>query len=125
MLAARYPVAAAAVVVTAALLPVTVLTLPARAETGVIIIEQDNAAGQAIKTDTYVELLSGGVIEDPIVAGSTSARITNDTDRPIIVTVKSGSMPSKGVRVNFWQGISLTDESGNDLEIAPDGPGGL
>lgn len=125
MLAARHPVAAAAVVVTAALSPVTVLALPARAETGVITIEQDNAAGQAIETGTYVELVSDGVIEDPIVAGSTSARITNDTDQPIIVTVKSGSMSSKGVRVNFWQGISLTDEGGNDLEIVPDGPGGL
>ena len=28
-------------------------------------------------------------------------------------------IPHKGVRVNFWQGISLTDESGDALEVLP------
>lgn len=91
----------AAVIVTAALLPVTVLALPAQTETGAIIVEQDNADGQPIETDIHVELLSGGIIDDPIVAGSISARITNDTDRPITVAVKSGSTPPKRYRVNF------------------------
>jgi hypothetical protein len=29
----------------------------------------------------------------------------------------------KGVRVNFWQGISVTDESGDTVEVLPVGPG--
>ena len=34
------------------------------------------------------------------------------------------SLPApKGTKVHFWQGISITDESGNDLEVIPVGPG--
>jgi hypothetical protein len=126
VLAARRRAAAAgAFALTAALLPQAVFLAPARAETGVITIEQYNAAGRVIETDTYLEAVSGGAIEDPIAAGSTSARITNDTDQPITVAVKTGTMTHKGVRVNFWQGVSIADESGSELEITSDGPGGL
>jgi hypothetical protein len=33
------------------------------------------------------------------------------------------TISDKGVRVNFWQGISVTDESGDTVDLLPVGPG--
>ena len=41
----------------------------------------------------------------------------------LALNVYSSSIPLKGVKLNFWQGISVTDESGQDFEVVPVGPG--
>jgi hypothetical protein len=35
----------------------------------------------------------------------------------------AGTISDEGVRVNFWQGISVTDESGDTVEVLPVGAG--
>ena len=70
-------------------------------------------------TDVFVDALPGTTEESPVPSGAECVDITNLSNDPVGVSSSSGGPQtiiaprrSAGVRVNFWQGISVTDEVG-------------
>jgi hypothetical protein len=71
-------------------------------------------------TDVFVDALPGTTEESPVPSGAECVDVTNLSNDPVGVSSSSGGPQttiaprrSAGVRVNFWQGISITDESGD------------
>jgi hypothetical protein len=71
-------------------------------------------------TDVFVNALPGTTQESPVPSGAGCVDVTNLSNDPVGVSSSSGGPQtviaprrSAGVKVNFWQGISVTDESGS------------
>jgi hypothetical protein len=74
-------------------------------------------------TDVTIQVTSGSTTQ-PVSPQAVIPRGGIKTNTSHAVSAQSTSAIShKGVRVNFWQGISLTDENGDDFEVLPAGPG--
>jgi hypothetical protein len=71
-------------------------------------------------TDDFVDAPPGTTEESPVASGADCVDVTNLSNDPVGVSSSSGGSQtviapgrSAGIKVNFWQGISVTDESGS------------
>ena len=74
-----------------------------------------------IFTDVFVDAPPGTTRESPVPSGAGCVDVTNLSNDPVEVSSSAGGPQtviapgrSRGIKINFWQGISVTDESGRD-----------